>query len=139
MFVQFLPLPCYGDVIVEMMQKKRDERYTDRMVDYKALCRATSYEVVGDGQNLYIVENLDPEEKVVTDKKVGDGVKIENYESFNFDDSGIDLGADHLKCISLVFFDRKCISLVEMYNDINSTFWYNDICIYTHLHNDFWI
>lgn len=60
---------------------------------------------------MYFVENLDPEEKVIADKKVGDRVKIEKDESFNLDDCSIDIGVDQL----------KCISLVEMCNDINST------------------
>jgi len=41
------------------------------------------YDVIGDNQDLYIIENLDPQEKVVAEKKVEDGVKIENNESCN--------------------------------------------------------
>jgi len=41
---------------------------------------------------LYIIENLDPEEKVVAGKKVEDGVKIEKEDSFNLDDIDIDHG-----------------------------------------------
>jgi len=83
------------------------------MVDYNnALCRVAGYEVVGDDQDLYIVENLDSEEKVVADKKVGDEVKIESDENFNLDDCSVYLRVDQL----------KSISLVEMCNNINSTF-----------------
>ena len=47
------------------------------MTDYNELWRAAGYEVVGDDEYLYIIENLDPEEEVVAKKKVEDGVKIE--------------------------------------------------------------
>jgi len=40
------------------------------MADYNELCWTTSYEVIGDDEELYIIENLDPEEKVVVEKKV---------------------------------------------------------------------
>jgi len=50
---------------------------------------SSSYEVVRDDY-LYLVENLDPEEKVVVDKKVEDVVKIEKDENLNLDDCSID-------------------------------------------------
>jgi len=62
------------------------------MVAFNELSRAASCEVVGD-DDIYLVENLDPEEKIDSDKKVGDGVKIEKDENLNLDRS-IDLGAD---------------------------------------------
>jgi len=68
-------------------------RYVNRMADYNELCRVTGFEVIGDDQDLYIIENLDPEEKVVVGKKVEDGVKLEKKDSFNLDDIDIDLGA----------------------------------------------
>jgi hypothetical protein len=40
------------------------------------------------------VENLDPQEKVVGDKKVGDEVEIEKDEILNLDECSIDLGID---------------------------------------------
>jgi hypothetical protein len=43
---------------------------------------------------LYIIENLDLEEKIVAEKKIEDGVKIEKDESFNLYDVSIDLGAN---------------------------------------------
>ncbi|KEH26754.1 hypothetical protein MTR_6g071585 [Medicago truncatula] len=41
--------------------------------------------VIGD-DDLYLVENLDPEKNVVAHKKVGDRVKIEKDESLGLDD-----------------------------------------------------
>jgi len=56
------------------------------MVDYNELSRAAGQEVVEDDEELYIIENLDPDERV---GPVGPdpGVKAEN------DDSSIDLSA----------------------------------------------
>ena len=45
-------------------------------------------------EDLYLVENLDPEEKDFVDKKVKDGVKIDKDESLELDDCSIDLGAN---------------------------------------------
>jgi len=64
------------------------------MVEYNTICQAAGYEVVGDDEDMYIIENLDPGKNVVAEKKVEDGVKIKNDESFNLDDCSIDLGAD---------------------------------------------
>jgi len=47
------------------------------MITYNELSREAAYAVVGD-DNFYLFENLDPEEKVDVDKKVGYEVKIEN-------------------------------------------------------------
>jgi hypothetical protein len=63
------------------------------MVAFNELNQAVGYEVVGD-DDLYLVEDLDPEEKVVSDKKVEDGVKIEKDESLNLDDCSINLTED---------------------------------------------
>jgi hypothetical protein len=54
------------------------------MIAYNELSRATDNEIIGD-DNLFIVENVDPQEKVDNDKEVGDGVKIED-ESLGLDD-----------------------------------------------------
>jgi hypothetical protein len=43
---------------------------------------------------LYIIENLDPEEKIVVEKKVKDDVKMEKDENFNLDNVSIDLRVD---------------------------------------------
>ncbi|KEH34266.1 hypothetical protein MTR_3g463860 [Medicago truncatula] len=69
------------------------DRYVSRMADYNKLCRAAGFEVIGDDQDLYIIENLDPDENVVAGKKAEDGVKLEKEDSFNLDDIDIDLGA----------------------------------------------
>jgi hypothetical protein len=74
--------------------KSWPDRYISRIADYNELCRATGYDVIGDDEDLYIIENLDPKKKVVAEKMVEDGVKIEKEDSFNLDDVGIDLGAD---------------------------------------------
>jgi len=63
------------------------------MIANNELSRTTGYEVIGD-DDLYLVENLDPEENVVAHKKVGVEVKIEKDESLGLDDCSIDLGAD---------------------------------------------
>lgn len=73
--------------------KNWGERYVGRMIAYNELSRTSGYEVVED-DGLYFVKNLDPEEKVDADKKVGDGVKIEKDENLGLDDCSIDLGAD---------------------------------------------
>ncbi|KEH41152.1 hypothetical protein MTR_1g044315 [Medicago truncatula] len=69
------------------------DRYVRRMAEYNELCRTTGFEVIGDNQNLYINENLYPEEKVVAGKKPEDGVKLEKEDNFNLDDIDIDLEA----------------------------------------------
>jgi len=61
------------------------------MANYNELCWATGYEVVGDDEDLHVIENLDPKEEVVVEKKVEDGVKIEKD---NLDDVIIDLWTD---------------------------------------------
>jgi len=53
------------------------------MVDYNELSRAAGQEVVEDDEELYIIENLDPDEMVGP----GPGMKVE------VDDSPIDLSA----------------------------------------------
>jgi len=53
------------------------------MVDYNELSRAAGQEVVEDDEELYIIENFDPDERVGP----GPGVKVE------VDDSLIDLSA----------------------------------------------
>jgi len=68
------------------------DRYISRMVDYNELSWEAGVEVILDDQDLYIIKNLDLEEKVVAGKKDG-GVKIEKEDSFNLDDIDIDLGA----------------------------------------------
>jgi len=80
------------------------DRYVSRMADYNELCRATDFEVIGDDQDLYIIENLDLDEKVVAGKKTEDGVKFEKEDRFNLDDIDIDLGAVYIKCISSFFW-----------------------------------
>jgi hypothetical protein len=52
--------------------KSWPDRYISQMADYNELCRATDVEVIGDDQDLYIIENLDPKDKVVAGKKVED-------------------------------------------------------------------
>lgn len=44
------------------------------MISFNELSWAEGYEVVGD-DDLYLVENLDPDETITTDKKVRHGVK----------------------------------------------------------------
>jgi len=69
------------------------DRYVSRMADYIELCGAAGVEVIGGDQDLYIIENLDPKEKVVAGKKVEDSVKLEKEDNFNLDDIDINLGA----------------------------------------------
>jgi len=57
------------------------DRYVSRMTDYNELSRAAGVEVIEDDEELYIIENLDPDERVGP----GPGVKVE------VDDSPIDL------------------------------------------------
>jgi len=71
-----------------MMQKDGPDRYIRWMVDYNEQPRAAGYEVIGDEEDLYII--------------VEDGVKIEKDKNYNLDDVSIYLGADSIKCISLV-------------------------------------
>ena len=62
------------------------DRYVSRMTDYNELSRAAAgEEVIGDEEELYIIENLDPDERVGPGP--GPGVKVE------VDDSLIDLSA----------------------------------------------
>jgi hypothetical protein len=72
------------------------------MADNNELCRATGVEVIGDDQDWYINENLDPEDKIVVGKKAEDGVKIEKEDNFNLDDVDMDLGTVYIKCISFI-------------------------------------
>ena len=53
------------------------------MADYNELSRAVGQELIGDDEELHIIENLDPNERV----DPGPGVKVE------VDDSLIDLSA----------------------------------------------
>ena len=63
------------------------------MIVYNELSQTADYKVIG-GDDWYLVEDLDPEEKVIVDKKVGDGVKIGKDESPGLDDYSIDIGMD---------------------------------------------
>jgi len=58
-------------------------RYVSRMTDYNELSRAAGVAVIEDDEELYIIENLDPDERVGP----GPCVKVE------VDDSLIDLSA----------------------------------------------
>jgi len=73
--------------------KSWHDRYICRMTDYNELCRAVGVDVIGDDEDLYIIENHDPEYKVVVEKKAKDGVKIEKEDSCNLDDVDIDFWA----------------------------------------------
>ena len=53
------------------------------MTDYNEISRAAGQEVIGDDEELYIIENLDPDEWVAPSP----GVKVE------VDDTPIDLSA----------------------------------------------
>jgi hypothetical protein len=68
------------------------DRYASRMADYNELSRAAGVAVIEDDEELYIIENLDPDERV----GAGPGVKVE------VDDSPIDLSAPYIRYISLV-------------------------------------
>jgi len=59
------------------------DRYVSRVADYNELSRAAGVEVIGDDEELHIIENLDPDERVGPRH----GVKVE------LDDSLIDLSA----------------------------------------------
>jgi hypothetical protein len=59
--------------------EKWDERFVGMMITFNELSRAAGYEVVGD-DDLYLVENLDPEEPIAN-KKVRHGVRFEIDES----------------------------------------------------------
>jgi len=72
---------------------KWDERYVGRMVAYNKLCRAAGYEIIR-VDDLYLVEHLDPKDKVVAHKKVEEGIKIQKDEIIRLDDCSIDLSAD---------------------------------------------
>lgn len=61
------------------------DRYVSRMADYNELSRAAGVEVIEDDEELYVVENLDPDERVGAGP--APGVKVE------VDDSPIDLSA----------------------------------------------
>jgi len=45
--------------------KSWPDRYIGRIADYNELCQVAGVEVIRDDENLYIIENLDPEYKVV--------------------------------------------------------------------------
>lgn len=61
------------------------DRYASRMTDYNELSWAAGQEVIGDDEELYVIENFDPDERVGLGP--GPGVKVE------VDDSFIDLSA----------------------------------------------
>jgi len=61
------------------------DRYASRMADYNELSRPAGVEVIEDDEEWYIIENLDPDERVGPGP--GPGVKVE------VDDSLIDLSA----------------------------------------------
>jgi len=63
------------------------------MIDYNVLSSVASNEIIGD-DDLFRVENFDPEEKIVVDKKVGDRVKFKKDEGLGLDDYSIGLWAD---------------------------------------------
>jgi len=60
------------------------------MITYIKLHRTAGYDVIGD-DDLYLVENLNHEEKVLTGKKVEDGVKIEKDKSLGLVDCSVDV------------------------------------------------
>ena len=59
------------------------DRYVSRMADYNELSRAAGVAVIKDDEELYIIENLDPNERVGAGPARGVKVKV--------DDSLIDL------------------------------------------------
>jgi len=77
------------------------QAYIDNCNRFKIVCdkfpkiqsRAAGYEVIG-CNDLYLVEHIDPKEKVAADKKVRHRVKFENDENINLDDCSINLGAN---------------------------------------------
>lgn len=73
--------------------EKWDERYFGRMIVFNELSWVVGYEVIED-DNFRLVENLDHEEKVAADKKVGHEVKIEKDEIINLDDFCMDIRAN---------------------------------------------
>jgi len=69
------------------------------MISYNELSQAISNDIIRD-DDVIIVENLELEAKFTDDKKVRDGVKIED-EGLGIDDCSIDFRTDYLKCMSL--------------------------------------
>jgi hypothetical protein len=63
------------------------------MIAYNVLSGAASNEKIGD-DDLFLVENLDPKDKIVADKKVGYEVEFEKDEILVLDDCSIDLRPD---------------------------------------------
>jgi hypothetical protein len=61
------------------------DRYVSRMADYNELSRAAGVEVIEDDEELYVVENLDPDERV--------GAGPAPVVKDEVDDSPIDLSA----------------------------------------------
>jgi len=57
--------------------EKWDERYFGRMIVFNELSWVVGYEVIWN-DDLHLVENLDHEEKVAADKKVGVEVKMKS-------------------------------------------------------------
>jgi len=57
---------------------KRSKLFTPLLI----VILSNNYDVIRD-DDLYIVENFDPKEKVFADKKVGDGVKIKIEETLD--------------------------------------------------------
>jgi len=68
------------------------DRYVSRVADYNELSQMAGVEVINDDEELHIIENLDPNERVGP----GHDVKVE------VDDNLIVLSAPYIKCISLV-------------------------------------
>ena len=63
------------------------------MIAYNELSRAACYDIIGD-DDLYLVENLNREEKVLTGQKVEDGVKIVKDKSLGLVDCSVDVYKD---------------------------------------------
>ena len=57
--------------------EKWDERYFGRMIVFNELSWVVGYEVIWN-DDLHLVENLDHEEKIAADKKVGVEVKMKS-------------------------------------------------------------
>jgi hypothetical protein len=90
MIFQFLPLSCYGHNTIEMTQSY--VMLVHRMIVYNKLSWTIDNEIIK-YDDLFIAENFEPQEKVVVDNKVGDGVMVED-ESLKLDDCSIEHGAD---------------------------------------------
>jgi len=69
------------------------------MIAYNELSQAVGYDIIG-YDDLFIVENLDLQDKVVDDKKVGDEVKIEDV-NLRLDDCNIVIGAVEMYIIMI--------------------------------------